>query len=107
MIWRPDLAHFDLARCECELLEFTRWRNDSSTRMAQLSGLPKLPPRSSATRREKPAYCIAVLEDISERKRLEAELRQAHYRLDLAVRGSNIGIWEIDMPDGIHRERRQ
>ena len=47
-----------------------------------------------------PAYAIAVVQDISERKRLEAELSQAHARLDLAVRGSNLAIWEFDMPDG-------
>jgi PAS domain S-box-containing protein len=38
--------------------------------------------------------------DITERKRVEEALRQANARLDLAVRGSNIGIWENDMPDG-------
>lgn len=32
--------------------------------------------------------------------RLEEELRHANSRLDLAIRGSNVGIWEIDMPDG-------
>ena len=48
----------------------------------------------------KPDYCIVIAEDISERKRLEEELRQAHARLELAVRGSNIAIWECNMPDG-------
>ncbi len=38
--------------------------------------------------------------DITERKRTEEALRQANARLDLAVRGSNVGIWENDMPDG-------
>ncbi len=47
-----------------------------------------------------PSYCIVVAQNHSERKRLEAELRQAHARLDLAVRGSNLAIWECDMPDG-------
>jgi two-component system, sensor histidine kinase and response regulator len=31
---------------------------------------------------------------------LTEELRQVNARLDLAMRGSNIGIWEFDMPDG-------
>src|SRR5205807_4118875 len=44
---------------------------------------------------------IAIVKDISERKRLEAELSQAHARLDLAVRGSNISIVEMNMPDGV------
>jgi len=47
-----------------------------------------------------PAFCIAMVQDISERKRLEAELSQAHDRLELAVRGSNVRIWDLDMPDG-------
>jgi PAS domain S-box-containing protein len=41
--------------------------------------------------------------DITEHKRIEEELRQANARLDLAVRGSNVGIWENDMPDGDYR----
>ncbi|MBV8314994.1 MAG: PAS domain S-box protein, partial [Planctomycetaceae bacterium] len=49
----------------------------------------------------KPAYAIAILQDISERKRAEEALRLANARLDLAVRGSKIGIWENDMPDGV------
>ena len=44
--------------------------------------------------------------DITEHKRIEAELRQAHARLDLAVRGSNVGIWENDMPDGDYQAGR-
>src|SRR5262249_16004749 len=31
---------------------------------------------------------------------LTEELRQVNARLELAMRGSNIGIWEFDMPDG-------
>ena len=54
----------------------------------------------------KPAYAIAILQDISERKRAEEALRLANARLDLAVRGSNIGIWENDMPDGVVQNGR-
>ncbi|HKM54882.1 MAG TPA: PAS domain S-box protein, partial [Isosphaeraceae bacterium] len=53
-----------------------------------------------------PAYCIAIVQDISERKRLEGELRQAHARLELAVRGSNITICEMNMPDGVLENSR-
>ncbi len=38
--------------------------------------------------------------DVTERKRAEDALRQANARLDLAIRGSNVGIWENEMPDG-------
>jgi PAS domain S-box-containing protein len=54
----------------------------------------------------RPAYAIAVLEDISARKEAEEALHLASARLNLAVRGSNIGIWEIDMPDGVLQDGR-
>jgi PAS domain S-box-containing protein len=38
--------------------------------------------------------------DITASKQLEEELRQANTRLDLAVRGSNVGIFEVDLRDG-------
>jgi len=38
--------------------------------------------------------------DITESKKLEEELRRVNARLDLAVRGSNIGIFEVDLQDG-------
>src|SRR4051812_4891191 len=53
-----------------------------------------------------PAYVIAVLQDISERKRLEEELRKTHARLELAVRGSNITLAELNMPDGVLENSR-
>jgi PAS domain S-box-containing protein len=43
---------------------------------------------------------IGTMLDITGRKRSEEALRQANARLDLAVRSSNIAIWELDMPDG-------
>jgi two-component system sensor histidine kinase/response regulator len=38
--------------------------------------------------------------DITELRQTREALRQANARLDLAVRGSSIVIWECDMPDG-------
>ena len=43
---------------------------------------------------------VNMLVDITDRKRAEEELRLVNARVDLAVRGTNIGIWDIDMPDG-------
>jgi PAS domain S-box-containing protein len=48
----------------------------------------------------RPSYAIAAVQEITERKRVEVALHQANARLDLAVRGSNLAIWECDMPDG-------
>jgi PAS domain S-box-containing protein len=42
----------------------------------------------------------------AERKRAEEELRRANDRLALAVRGSNVGIWENDMAGGDYRTGR-
>jgi PAS domain S-box-containing protein len=39
--------------------------------------------------------------DITTDKQLEEELRQANERLELAVRGSYINVWELDLPDGV------
>jgi PAS domain S-box-containing protein len=45
----------------------------------------------------------ALEQRVSERT---AELSQVNARLELAVRGSNIGIWENDMPDGVYSNGR-
>jgi PAS domain S-box-containing protein len=44
--------------------------------------------------------------DITDHKEAAAALQVANARLDLAVRGSHVGIWEIDMPDGIYEHGR-
>jgi two-component system, sensor histidine kinase and response regulator len=47
-----------------------------------------------------PSSVFAVTLDVTQRKRVEEALRVAQVRLDLAIRASNIGIWEVNMPDG-------
>src|SRR5262245_27283452 len=43
---------------------------------------------------------IGAMLDITGRKRSEEALKKANARIDLAVRSSNLCIWELDMPDG-------
>jgi PAS domain-containing protein len=47
-----------------------------------------------------PYAVVTSFSDITARRRAEEELRRANDRLELAVRGSNIGISDNDMPDG-------
>lgn len=44
--------------------------------------------------------------DITRQKQAEEELRRANDLLDLAIRGSNVGIWENDMTGGDYRAGR-
>jgi PAS domain S-box-containing protein len=48
---------------------------------------------------------VLVFRDVTQRRRAEeAEiLRETNDRLQMAMHGSNVGVWEIDMPDGDHR----
>jgi PAS domain S-box-containing protein len=45
--------------------------------------------------------------DITTSKQLEEELRQVNARLDLAVRGSNVGVWDLELPAGDYNRRRR
>ncbi|OAJ54941.1 hybrid sensor histidine kinase/response regulator [Paraburkholderia ginsengiterrae] len=47
---------------------------------------------------------VLVFRDVTQRRRAEeAEiLRETNARLEMAMHGSNVGVWEIDMPDGDH-----
>jgi two-component system, sensor histidine kinase and response regulator len=45
-------------------------------------------------------FFVSLARDITERKRLEQAVIRASARLDLAIRASDVGLWEIEMPDG-------
>jgi len=44
---------------------------------------------------------LVVLRDISERKRAEEQLRRSQERFDLAVQGSQDGLWDWDLVTGV------
>jgi PAS domain S-box-containing protein len=51
-----------------------------------------------------PVWGVGV--EVTDRQRIQDTLLRANARLDLAVRGSSVGIWENDMPDGDFRKGR-
>src|SRR4051794_9750234 len=108
-----DLTHpDDLAACLEQFVPLLRGEQPGYSlekRYVRKDGSPVWIDLAVSLRRDAagtPAYVIAILQDISERKRLEEELSRATARLELAVRGSKVGAWEIEMPDGDHRHGR-
>jgi PAS domain S-box-containing protein len=47
-----------------------------------------------------PVHVMGILQDITERKALEAEIRQGRETLELAMRGSDISVVVVDVPGG-------
>src|SRR5262249_45822982 len=54
----------------------------------------------AAAELERLQYEEKLRENEQRARSLTEELRQVNARLDLAVRGSNIAIWEYELPDG-------
>src|SRR5262249_32335221 len=75
-------------------VEFRAPHRDGSTRWRLARGTVLRDPQG------RPIRFIGSAVDITDLKRAEEALRQANARLDMAVRSSNICIWECDMPDG-------
>src|SRR6185312_1839680 len=48
----------------------------------------------------RPLRFVGAAIDITERKLAEDARRRIQARMELAIRGSNLGTWELDMPDG-------
>tara|TARA_R110000868_G_scaffold304437_17_gene565323 strand:- start:54649 stop:59295 length:4647 start_codon:yes stop_codon:yes gene_type:complete len=43
-----------------------------------------------------------TLQDITDQKKLEQQLQQSEFRLETAVKGANIGIWDLNLQTGIN-----
>src|SRR3954451_22519956 len=48
----------------------------------------------------KPIRMYGTVQDVTDRTHAEEALRQVNTRVELALRGSDIGIWESEYPDG-------
>ncbi|MCX6684741.1 MAG: PAS domain S-box protein, partial [Methanoregula sp.] len=50
---------------------------------------------------------LSVVRDITERKQVEEELRQSEERLNLAIDGANLGLWDMNLLTGgmVHNRR--
>ena len=48
----------------------------------------------------KPMATIGVISDISERKLAEEALRKSEERLEMAVQGADLGLWDLDVKSG-------
>ena len=103
-VWRRLCHPEDLAKAEVELeKKFARVTQlyESEFRMRHKDGhwVPvlsrgKVVERDSADR---PVRMVGTHLDISERKRHEAALREATDALAVAVEGSGVGIWNVDL----------
>jgi PAS domain S-box-containing protein len=45
-------------------------------------------------------HFVAIKQDVTERKLAEQQLRQSEERLELALSGSDLGMWDIHVPSG-------
>jgi PAS domain S-box-containing protein len=81
---------------------------DIEYRIVTAAGKVKWVRCQSTTRREADGTTIldGVCVDLTERNRVERAIWESQARLDLAIRGSNVGIWENEMPDGDYRRGR-
>jgi PAS domain S-box-containing protein len=81
---------------------------DIEYRIVTAAGKVKWVRYQSTTRRgvEGTTILDGVCVDLTERNRVERAIWESQARLDLAIRGSNVGIWENEMPDGDYRRGR-
>jgi two-component system sensor histidine kinase/response regulator len=81
---------------------------DIEYRIMTAAGKVKRIRCQSTTRRAANGTTIldGVCIDLTERNRVERAIWESQARFNLAIRGSNVGIWESEMPDGDFRRGR-
>jgi PAS domain S-box-containing protein len=48
-----------------------------------------------------PLYLLGISEDITERVQAEAALRESEQRLELALKGADLGLWDLNVQTGV------
>ena len=78
--------------------EFKYWRSDNRVR-AKDGTIRWITDASVEIQDDEGAVvgCIGVLTDITERKQAEDSLRRSEERLELALRGADLGLWDWDL----------
>lgn len=78
----------------CSNVEYQLLRKDGGRMDVRLSAIMERDAQGQHLR------SIAILEDVTARHAVEAELRAQRERLALATQSNEIGIWELSLPDG-------
>ena len=74
--------------------EMLNYRKDGSTFWNEIAISPLLTASGDVT------FFIGTMQDISARKQAEAALRESEQRLQLALLGGNLGLWDWQFADG-------
>jgi PAS domain S-box-containing protein len=83
-----------IAGCHHYDIEYRVRRRDGDYRWFKTRGVPIRDGNGNIIK------WFGTCTDITDLRHAEEALRQANARLNMAVRGSNLAIWECDMPDG-------
>ena len=108
--WWDLIAKEDRPRVEWAVRQAARdlAPMDIEYRIVTSSGKVKWIRCQSTTRRGPEGMTIldGLCVDLTEQNRVERAIWESQARLDLAIRGSHVGIWEHEMPDGDFRRGR-
>ena len=100
--WSPAVHHSDLPAVETTLQKVIdeKSRGSSEFRMILADGAVRIVSVVASAVLDENANVSSVrgiIQDITEPKRVEQDLRERHERLKLALRSSDIGLWDWDL----------